>query len=135
MTHWHRSTLALALILLFGNLAVAGQPFATASPSVPSSPYFNLFNGTNSPSPYQTLVRPQLESDKNFRENQLDLDRLERNHLTLRKFSRLPPPNLVGPQPRRGVSQNIRATGHETRFLDGRRFSDHKQYFPQPRLR
>jgi hypothetical protein len=127
--------LAIVLTLVASKTLVAVPPFSNSAPSSTSSPYFNLFNNTRSSSPYQSLVRPQIENEKRFRDTQLDLNRVERQQIQLKQLTRRPPPALLGPLPKRGISQSIRATGHETRFLDNRRFSDHKQYFTAPRIR
>jgi hypothetical protein len=135
MTLGRQVGFAIVLTLVASKKLEARPPFSNALPSLPTSPYFNLFNNTRSTSPYQTLVRPQLENEARFRDNQHQLDRLDRQQFQLQQLTRLPPPTLRGPQPKRGISQSIRATGHETRFLDNRRFSDHKQYFTVPRIR
>jgi hypothetical protein len=135
MTLKRQVGLAIALTLVASNALAVGPPFSNALPSTPTSPYNILYSTNRSTSPYQTLVRPAIEIERRFRDNQLDLDRLERQQNQLRQLTRLPPPSLIGPQPKRGISRNIRATGHQTRFLDDRRFSDYKQYFTVPRIR
>jgi hypothetical protein len=124
--------MVLAFILFFQAPLQAAKPFENIQTPSRFSPYSILFNNTRSASPYQTLVRPLIENEKRFNESQLQLDQLARQQAIR---PRLPPPRLTLAAPKRGVSQTMRITGHETRFQDGRRFSDHLHYFPQRAVR
>jgi hypothetical protein len=130
-----QSFLAIAVVLASGNVMLAVQPFANTQPQPKATPYLNLLNSNRATSPYQTLVRPQLETLRRFRDSQLDLDRVERVIRLRVELSQKPPPVLAEPKRQRGIAMSIRPTGHETRFLDNRRFTDLKQYFPPPALR
>lgn len=120
----------LALLILNGS-SLAAKPFENMVPAPRrGNAYLNLLNNQRSTSPYQTMVRPLLENYQRFVDNQAQIDRLSYQQQAL--LRKLPPPGLTSPTPRRGISQNIRATGHQTRFLDGRRFQDQRHFFPQP---
>jgi hypothetical protein len=130
-----RSLLAFVVVLAGAEVLWAAPPFQNVQIPQRTSPYLNLLNQSQQATPYHTLVRPQLENLKRFKQGQLDLDRLERVNRLSAQLIRLPPPMLTPPRPQRGISQSMRATGHQTRFLDNRRFSDVKQFFPPPVIR
>ncbi len=116
-------------VLFATKLSVAAPPFQNTYPEPTTSPYLNMVNQRNRTTPYQTLVRPILERQQQAAYQQSQLDRLERQQQALRP--RLGPPRLGPPPTNLGASRNIRSTGHETRFSDGRRFQDHLHFFPQ----
>jgi hypothetical protein len=132
MIRWKIAVVAVAFVLVSDKVVLAVLPFTYAQPQVTSSPYFNLFSNSRANTPYQTLVRPQLETDQRFRDDQLRLEKIDRQQQIDRRLLHQSAPLLTAPRPMRGISQSIRATGHQTRFLDNRRFSDHRQYFPPP---
>ncbi len=107
------TTIALAVS------ASAQQPFSNIQQQATVSPYLNLLNrqGTGLPS-YQTLVRPQLRSDQEFARQQNQIQRLQRQQ------SGLAAGGSLGP---RGISTQIRGTGHVTRFMDTSHFFPQRQ--------
>lgn len=98
--------------------AMAQKPFSNVQQQSTVSPYLNLLNrqGTGLPS-YQTLVRPQLQTDQQFAKQQGQIQRLQRQQASMGGGS--------GPNPR-GVSSRIRGTGQTSH----NRFMDTSHYFP-----
>jgi hypothetical protein len=108
-----RKFLALATFNAIGLIAASAQaeqlPFSNVGPLRPTvSPYLNLLT-PNAPgvSNYHTLVRPQFQQ----REEQL------RQQAQIRQIQRQVERGQPGGVPIRG-SQEIRATGHETGFMN-----------------
>ncbi len=102
--------LTLSAVALFSHTASAEQlPFSNAIPNRPAvSPYLNLLQ-PNAPgvSNYQLLVRPQLQQREELIKQQAQIRQIQR------QVERGQP----GGVPIRG-SQEIRATGHETAFMN-----------------
>jgi hypothetical protein len=105
-----------AVVCALSQIATAQPPFANVQQQQTVSPYLNLLNrqGFGLPN-YQTFVRPQLQTDQNFARQQSQIQRLQRQQAGLAAG------NLNAP---RGVSAQIRGTGHVTRFMDT------SHYFP-----
>jgi hypothetical protein len=108
-----RTFFALATLTAAALVARAAKaeqlPFSNVGPSRPAvSPYLNLLT-PNAPgvSNYHTLVRPQFQQ----REEQL------RQQAQIRQIQRQVERGQPGGVPIRG-SQEIRATGHETAFMN-----------------
>lgn len=83
----------------------AQPPFANSGPTAPRlSPYLNLLNqNTPGVSNYFTLVKPQLDAQRQFRSQQQQISQLQRSRNT-------------GISPR--GSNDIRATGHDTTYMN-----------------
>ena len=100
----------LGIVALFALVAEAEQlPFSNAIPDRPAvSPYLNLLQ-PNAPgvSNYHTLVRPQFQQR----------EELIRQQAQIRQIQRQVERGQPGGVPIRG-SQEIRATGHETAFMN-----------------
>jgi hypothetical protein len=105
----------IAVICALSPIALAQPPFANVQQQQTVSPYLNLLNRQGNGLPnYQTLVRPQLQTDQNFARQQSQIQRLQRQ-----QQAGLTQGGLGGP---RGISTQIRGTGHVTRFMDTSHF-------------
>ena len=91
------------------------KPFKHVQQRPTVSPYLNLTRVDAGSGNYQTLVRPQLEQMEFNRQQQVQLDRLGREFEDFEVRSAYPV----------GGSENIRATGHTTRYLNL------SHYYPQ----
>ena len=100
---------AIAGIVFAASSASAQQPFQNYQQSPTVSPYLNLTNRSNSPQAYQTLVRPLLEQQQQNIQTQHQI-----NNLTAQQQN-LAQAGLT--QPARGVSSQIRGTGHIAGFM------------------
>jgi hypothetical protein len=102
-----------ASAVLFGACAAhAQQPFSNIQQSPTVSPYLNLLNRSNVGLPtYQTLVRPQIDQQEQSLQQQQQINQLKQHQKS-----------LVANQERglaqRGISNEIRGTGHVTVFMD-----------------
>jgi hypothetical protein len=105
-------------ICAIARAASAQQPFSNVQQQPTVSPYLNLLNRQGQGLPnYQTLVRPYVRSEQEFARQQNQIQRLQRQQGSLAAGA-----GLTGA---RGVSTQIRGTGHVTRFMDT------SHYFPQ----
>jgi hypothetical protein len=115
------------LIAAFGALVVivstssaqAQQPFSNIQQSPTVSPYLNLLNRSNVGLPnYQTLVRPMLDQQEQNIQQQQQINQLKQHQKS-----------LVANQERglaqRGISNEIRGTGHVTVFMDYSHYYQH----------
>jgi hypothetical protein len=106
-----RSALAVAIAGLA--LAVpqvrAQQPFQNFQQSPTVSPYLNLTNRNGNPQTYQTLVRPLLEQQQQNQQTQRQINNLSAQQRNLAEGGLT--------QPARGVSSQIRGTGHIAGFM------------------
>ncbi|MCC7086748.1 MAG: hypothetical protein IT427_17240 [Pirellulales bacterium] len=119
MKHVISTLSAFAATLVLSQLTLAQQPFSNVQQQATVSPYLNLVNRTGSAMPnYQTLVRPQLQSDQQFAKQQNQIQRLQR------QTAGLAAGGGYGP---RGISSQIRGTGHVTRFMDTSHFFPQRQ--------
>jgi len=115
---------AAALIALASaSRSEAQQPFSNIYQQPTVSPYLNLLNRSNAGLPsYQTLVRPQIEQQQQDIKQRLDIQKLQRGQKS-----------LIANQERglaqRGISNEIRGTGHVTVFMD------YLHYYPRPGAR
>ncbi|HZZ28096.1 MAG TPA: hypothetical protein VFE46_08845 [Pirellulales bacterium] len=91
--------------------AAAQQPFSNTQSSPTVSPYLNLTTrqggGGNVPGAYQTLVQPFIQQQQTNLQQQQQLQSLQKQQQT----------SLTGPE-RRGISSEIRGTGHVTTYMD-----------------
>jgi hypothetical protein len=110
----------IVAIFALSQTASAQLPFSNVQQQQTVSPYLNLLNrqGTGLPN-YQTLVRPQLQTDQNFARQQSQIQRLQRQQAGLASGVG----NLGAP---RGVSMQIRGTGQ----VSHNRFMETSHYFP-----
>src|SRR5262245_49824458 len=100
---------AIAGVVFAASRSSAQQPFQNFQQSPTVSPYLNLTNRNNNPQAYQTLVRPQLEQRQQNIQTQRQI-----NNLTAQQQN-LAQAGLT--QPARGVSSQIRGTGHIAGFM------------------
>jgi hypothetical protein len=109
----------LAVICTLSPIASAQPPFSNTTSQQTVSPYLNLLNrqGLGLPN-YQTLVRPQLQTDQNFARQQSQIQRLQRQ-----QQAGLTAGGLGAP---RGISTQIRGTGQ----ISHNRFMETSHYFP-----
>jgi hypothetical protein len=98
----------IAGISMAASQATAQQPFQNFQQSPTTSPYLNLTNN-RSPQAYQTLVRPLLDQQQQNLQTQHQI-----NNLTAQQAN-LAQAGLT--QPARGVSAQIRGTGHIAGFM------------------
>ena len=110
MNRFRLSLVAMVATLAATSVAHAQQPFSNIQQSPTVSPYLNLTarQGTGLPA-YQTLVRPQIEQNQENVRQQQQISHLQR------QTSALAGGGLTG-QPR-GVSREIRGTGHVAGFM------------------
>jgi len=101
--------LAVAGIVIVASRASAQQPFQNFQQSPTVSPYLNLTNRNGNPQTYQTLVRPLLDQQQQNLQTQRQI-----NNLTAQQQN-LAQAGLT--QPARGVSAQIRGTGHIAGFM------------------
>ena len=115
----YRSLLAIAALLALSSAANAQQPFANVQQSPTTSPYLNLLNRQNGGQPtYQSLVKPQLQQQQDFAKQQQQIQHLARQQ------NKLTSGGLT--QAARGISTDIRQTGHLTANMD------YLHYYPRP---
>ncbi len=94
--------------------ADAQQPFSNVQSSPTTSPYLALTNrngGANGFAAYQNYVLPQLQQQETNLQQQQQIQHLQQQQQK----------SLVGGAPgqtERGISSNIRGTGHVTAFMD-----------------
>jgi len=100
---------AIAGIFFTASQASAQQPFQNYQQSPTTSPYLNLTARGAQPQAYQNLVRPQLEQQQQNLQTQRQI-----NNLTAQQAN-LAQAGLT--QPARGVSAQIRGTGHIAGFM------------------
>jgi hypothetical protein len=116
--------MAFALLIAIGakSTAMAQLPFSNAAPAPTVSPYLNLLNnrGNTGLPAYQTLVQPILQQQQDSQQQQSQISRLAHNQ----KASSLAATGLGGQA--RGISNEIRGTGHPTSFLT------YGSYYPRP---
>jgi hypothetical protein len=103
---------ATSAVLFSACAARAQQPFSNIQQSPTVSPYLNLMNRSNVGLPtYQTLVKPQIDQQEQNFQQQQQISRLQQHQKS-----------LVANQERglsqRGISNEIRGTGHVTVFMD-----------------
>ena len=98
---------------LFGTCAArAQQPFSNIQQSPTVSPYLNLMNRSNVGLPtYQTLVKPQIDQQEQNFQQQQQISRLQQHQKSLVA-------NQERGMAQRGISNEIRGTGHVTVFMD-----------------
>lgn len=100
--------------------ASAQQPFSNIYQSPTVSPYLSLLNRNSTGLPtYQTLVRPQIEQQQQDINTRLQLSKLQKGQKSLIS-------NEQRGLAQRGVSNEIRGTGHVTTFMD------YLHYYPRP---
>ena len=106
-----RSILAVALagVAFAAAPAPAQQPFQNYQQSPTVSPYLNLTNRNGNPQTYQTLVRPLLEQQQQNQQTQRQINNLSAQQQNLAQAGLT--------QPARGVSNQIRGTGHAAGFM------------------
>ena len=109
----------LVILALSSGVAQAEQPFANVQQSPTTSPYLNLLNrqGTGLPT-YQSLVKPQIQQQQENARQQQQIQHLARQQ------SKLAGGGLT--QATRGISTEIRQTGHVTASMD------YLHYFQRP---
>ena len=109
-------------IMLFASVALkAQQPFSNVSASPTTSPYLSLTNNgrSNGFAAYQNFVLPQLQQQQVNQQQAQQIQHLQQQQQK----------SLVGGlpgQPQRGISTEIRGTGHITTFMD------YLHYYPRP---
>lgn len=110
---------AATIFLSLAATTFAQQPFSNVQQTPTVSPYLNLLNrqGLGLPN-YQTLVRPQLQTDQQFSKQQSQISRLAKQQAGLASQG------LTGS---RGISTQIRGTGHVTRFMDTSHYFTQRQ--------
>lgn len=92
------------------------KPFKDVQRRPTVSPYLNLVrDDVDAAANYQTLVRPQIEQMEFNRQQEVQLQRLDRQFQQFRQESAYPI----------GGSQDIRPTGHVTQFMN------RSHYYPQ----
>jgi hypothetical protein len=111
----------VAAVLALPSPASAQKPFSNYQSQPTVSPYLNLLNRQGALPNYQTLVRPQLQTEQQFARQQGQIQQLKRQQTSLAAGAGL------GPNAR-GVSSRIRGTGQGSHD----RFMDTSHYF-QPR--
>jgi hypothetical protein len=88
-------------------------PFANVQPSPTVSPYLNLTNqAVNGHPAYQTLVQPILQQQQQAAQQQAQISKLQRQQSHFGAARGLTAPST------RGISSEIRGTGHVTAFMD-----------------
>jgi hypothetical protein len=103
---------ASTAVLLGACAARAQQPFSNIQQSPTVSPYLNLLNRTNAGLPtYQTLVRPALDQQDQNIQQQQQINQLKQHQKSLVA-------NQERGMSQRGISNEIRGTGHVTVFMD-----------------
>jgi len=103
--------LTASAFFALSSLAMAQQPFANVQQSPTTSPYLNLLQRQNSGTPtYQSLVKPQLQQQQDNARQQQQIQHLARQQ------SKLAAGGLT--QAPRGISTDIRQTGHLTANMD-----------------
>ncbi len=102
-----------ASAVLFGACAArAQQPFSNIQQSPTVSPYLNLLNRSNVGLPtYQTLVRPAIDQQDQNIQQQQQINQLKQHQKSLVA-------NQERGMSQRGISNEIRGTGHVTVFMD-----------------
>lgn len=89
------------------------KPFKNIQQRPTVSPYLNLVrDDSGAAANYQTLVRPQMEQLEINRQQELQINRLDRQFQDFRQESAFPQQG----------SEDIRATGHATRFMNRSHF-------------
>lgn len=119
----------IATIVLACSTSYAQLPFSDVRARPTTSPYLNLIQNSQSNAQlgnpvYQNLVRPQVEARREFAQQQGQIEQLRRQQRSL--ASQAGSGNLTGPTTR-GISTQIRPTGHTSRFMD------YFHYYPQAR--
>jgi hypothetical protein len=113
-------TLSFGAVLLFAGSTLAQQPFANVQQSPTTSPYLNLLARQGSGLPaYQSLVKPQIAQQQENSRQQQQIQRLAGQQSKLAAGGGLT-------KPARGVSTNIRQTGHVSTSMD------YLHYFQRP---
>jgi hypothetical protein len=113
---------ALLIGAVLSTSAFGQQPFSNVAPSPTTSPYLNLANrggGSQGFGAYQSLVQPQIQQQQLNVQQQQQIQHLQREQ---QKSLTGGPGN--GPQ--RGISGEIRGTGHVSAFMD------FLHYYPRP---
>ena len=100
---------AITGIVFAASRASAQQPFQNFQQSPTVSPYLNLTQNRGNSQTYQTLVRPLLDQQQQNLQTQRQI-----NNLTAQQQN-LAQAGLT--QPARGVSAQIRGTGHIAGFM------------------
>lgn len=100
---------AIAGIAFAGSVARAQQPFQNYQQSPTVSPYLNLTQNRGNSQTYQTLVRPLLEQQQQNVQTQRQINNLTAQQQNLAQVGLT--------QPARGVSSQIRGTGHVAGFM------------------
>lgn len=111
---------SIAMILLACSTSYAQLPFSDTRSRPTTSPYLNLIQNNQANQQlgnpvYQNLVKPQVESRREFAQQQGQIEQLRRKQNSL--ASQAGSGNLTGPTTR-GISTQIRPTGHTSRFMD-----------------
>ena len=103
---------ATAAVLFGACAARAQQPFSNIQQSPTVSPYLNLMNRSSVGLPtYQTLVKPQIDQQEQNIQQQQQISRLQQHQKSLVA-------NQERGMAQRGISNEIRGTGHVTVFMD-----------------
>jgi hypothetical protein len=122
----HRFILALAVLLSLSGFAKAQQPFANVQQSPTTSPYLNLLQrGNNGLPTYQSLVKPQIQQQQDFQKQQAQIQHLNRQTSKLASGGGLTAAS-------RGISTDIRQTGHITANMDYLHYYAHPQPGQRP---
>ena len=91
------------------NRQPVSKPFKHIQQRPTVSPYLNLVrDDSGAAANYQTLVRPQMEQIDFNRQQEMQLDRLDRQFQDFRSESAFPQQGAL----------NLRETGHTTRFMN-----------------
>jgi hypothetical protein len=101
---------AVVIIWLLSSSAMAQQPFSNIQSSPTVSPYLNLVgrNGQGTGfGAYQNLVQPFIQQQQINNQQQQQIQSLQHQQQA----------SLTGPE-RRGISTEIRGTGHVTAYMD-----------------
>ena len=111
---WIMGLVAIAALSTARQASAKSQlPFSNIQQSPTVSPYLNLLNrntGSGLPA-YQTLVQPILQQQQQAAIQQTQISRLQKQQSALAAGGGLT-------APARGVSSEIRGTGHVTAFMD-----------------
>jgi hypothetical protein len=112
---------AIIVLTFFGSAATtsqAQQPFSNIYQSPTVSPYLNLTNNRGQgQTNYQTLVRPLIEQQQQNITQQQQIQHLSQQQQALAAGGLT--------RPARGISTNIRGTGHVAGFMV------HGNYYPR----
>jgi flagellar basal body-associated protein FliL len=102
----------MTILFSLSTCVKAQQPFSNIQQSPTVSPYLNLLNRNNTGLPnYQTLVRPAIDQQEQNVQQQQQIQKLQHQQKSLIS-------NSERGLAQRGISNEIRGTGHVTVFMD-----------------